>query len=159
MKMINSKLFAECRDIIIKGEKKDVEALEEWLFQNYRTGVNQALIRAMLAEDEASRIYDIFSKEVLEILEPKDPYEQKDFHNSLANCIGEKLKTKYSLIKNEETIKGSDIFEKIPNYSKSIKIGDQFFMDLWQCLTNLGFDENTIALAWTVVLKVVYEYQ
>lgn len=131
MKMINSERFAECRDIIIKGEKKDVEALKEWLFQNYRTGVNQALIRAMLAEDEASRIYDIFSKEVLEILEPENSCKQRDFRNSLANCIGEKLKTKYSLIENEETIKGSekgsDIFEKIPNYSKSIKNGDQFF--------------------------------
>jgi hypothetical protein len=159
MKMINSKLFAQCRDIIIEGKKEDVKELKDWLFENYRTGVHQALIRTMLQEDEASRIYDIFSKEVLEILEPKDFYKQRDFRNSLANCIGEKLKTKYSLIENKETIKGSDIVEKIPNYSKSIKNGDQFFMDLWQCLTNLGCDEDTIALAWTVVLKVVYEYQ
>jgi hypothetical protein len=159
MKMINSQLFAQCRNIIIEGKEEDVKDLKNWLFKNYDTGVHQALIRTMLQEDEASRIYDIFSKEVLEILEPKDPYEQRDFHNSLANCIGDKLKTKYSLIENKETIEGSDIFEKIPNYSKSIKNGDQFFMDLWKCLTNLGVHEDTIALAWTVVLKVVYEYQ
>jgi hypothetical protein len=155
--MRNSEL-AQFRDIILKGEKKDVESLKDWLFRNYDTGVHQALIRIMIIEDEASRIYDIFSNEVLQILEPENSYEQRDFRSSLANCIGEKLKKKYSLIKNEEIIGHSDLFEKIPTYSKSVKNGSEFFMDLWECLTNLGFDEDTLALTWTVVLKVEYGY-
>lgn len=155
--MRNSEL-TKFRDIILKGEKKDVESLKDWLFKNFGTGVHQALIRTMIIDDEASRIYGIFSKEVLQILEPENPCEQRNFRSSLANCIGEKLKKKYSLIENKEIIRYSDLFEKIPTYSKSVKNGAEFFMDLWECLTNLGFDEDTLALTWTVVLKVEYGY-
>jgi hypothetical protein len=144
------------REQMIKG---NVKIVKDWLSENYNCGVDKTVIRAMLTDFEASDIYALFSQKVLYLLEPDDYENKMDFHNSLAKCIAKTLKEKYSLMNYQEAIKGSDLFGegKIPKELKFIKNADVFFLGLWECLKNLGFDDERIGIAWMVVLKVVRE--
>lgn len=136
----------DIRASFLKGEINTWKKFfDEW------DGVNLTVLWSKLSiSHSASAIWGIFLDRVIPILEPENSNENKKFRSSIQEYIGKILKEEYCLTDiSQEDIKDVNFLErKVPKYLDSVKNADSFFNHLYKCLKTLGFDDETIGIAW-----------